>query len=129
MRVVANLGMVSRVLGPTVGLEDAFRAMLRDIVREVVRDELASLKNAGADIVEDPRYVCAREAAEIASVNEETIRVWVRQGFLQAHWAGRKLRIERGDLDEFMRRGLPTRAEDFDADELARKLLAGETEQ
>jgi excisionase family DNA binding protein len=113
-----------------MGLEEALRTMLRDIVREVVRDELADLKNQSTDTTtEGLRYVTAREAAEIATVNEETIRVWARQGLLQAHWAGRKLRIERGDLEEFMRRGLPTRSEDLDADEIARRLLGGEAEQ
>jgi excisionase family DNA binding protein len=38
------------------------------------------------------------EAARVASVAPDTIRVWIRQGRLSSHWAGRERRVLRSEF-------------------------------
>lgn len=98
---------------------DSFERDIRRIVREVVRDELASLqgmqRRAHVEGMEQARVLSSREAAEVAGVAVSTIRGWVRQGLVPARRAGNRLRIDRADLDEYLARSievLPVEAED-----------------
>jgi excisionase family DNA binding protein len=111
-----------------VGLRD----LIRDVVREVVREELAAALNrtppsneASARAPTDRlQYLNTKQAAEASGVAEKTVRAWVRTGKLQGHWAGRLLRIERGELDRFMRVGLASTGEGPGVDKLAASILA-----
>ena len=106
-------------------IDAALRALLRDVVRDVVREELAGLTAPAVAPPPPglPLYLTAEQAAEIAGVAEKTVRGWVRAGKLRGHWAGRLLRIERTDLEHFMRTGVTTPGESGDVDGLAARIL------
>lgn len=96
-------------------IEAALRRLVRDSVREVLREELTAVLVREPLIPSPPpkvehtsQYMDARAAGEVLGVTEKTIRSWVREGKLHGHWAGRLLRIERSELHQFMRTGLPS---------------------
>lgn len=65
-------------------------------VREEVERQLAEARA--------PReYLTTTESAALANVSQATVRRWVREGRLEAHGAGRELRILRIELDGLMR--------------------------
>lgn len=59
------------------------------------------------------KYLTLKEAAEFASVHPNTIRNWIRSGFLKACRPGRDLRIKRIDLENFFVSASP-HAEDYE---------------
>lgn len=75
-------------------------AGLRSLIAEVVREELAKILPQPAD-----EYLSPAGAADVARVKPATIRRWIRSGQLQAHHAGRAVRIRRADLELFLRSG------------------------
>lgn len=81
-----------------LGLE----AALRPVIAEIVRDELAK---AVAEISRPDEYLSPSAAATVASVAPGTIRRWIRDGKIDAHHAGRSVRVRRKDLLAFMRGG------------------------
>ncbi len=96
-------------------LEAALRRLVRDSVREVVREELSavlghdlSTPRPEPQVERAPQFMDAKAAGEVLGVTDKTIREWVRAGRLPGHWAGRLLRIERSELDQFMKTGLPS---------------------
>ena len=93
---------------PTV-VDDSFRQLVRDTVRQVLREELAPLsrRNAGALQGPDDGYLSVAKAARLADVAPGTIRAWIRAGRLTAQRAGRVLRVSRSELTRFMA-GTPT---------------------
>lgn len=85
-------------------IEDAIDARVRVAVREemrgVMREVLAELKPiASGD------YLSVVEAARIAGVHPETIRLWIRAGRLPRHKSGREWRVMRAELDAFLKAG------------------------
>lgn len=72
---------------------------LRELVRGVVREELARLRPSPEE------YLSPAVAARIARVAASTIRRWIRQGRITGHKAGRAVRIRRADLESFLRSG------------------------
>jgi excisionase family DNA binding protein len=109
---------------PAMNLDVVFRGILREVVREVLREELsvALARLAPPPEQEPARYLPAKSAAEVSGVAEKTIRAWVRQGRLRGHWAGRLLRIERGELDRFLATSGAQKKE-LDVDAIARNIL------
>jgi excisionase family DNA binding protein len=77
-------------------LETHLRALLADVAREVVREELAKLSHH-----ED--YLSPARAASVAEVAPGTIRRWIREGRIAAHHAGRGVRVSRSELERFLR--------------------------
>jgi len=57
--------------------------IIRDEVRAAIRQELGKKPAAAGE------FVSAAEAAQIASVASQTIRVWTKTGKLRGHDAGR----------------------------------------
>ncbi len=83
---------------------DCLEDILRNLMRDVVREELSSfakqatpLRNATDDV-----YLSVTKAARVADVAPGTIRAWIRQGRLASKRAGRVLRIGRSELERFM---------------------------
>lgn len=83
---------------------DDLHTALRDLVRDVVREELA-LRTT--DVT--PEYLSIDAAAQIASVAEGTIRRWIREERVAGYRAGRVLRVKRTDLDALLRVGVRAR--------------------
>lgn len=77
-----------------------FAESLRDLVRDVVREELARAlteRDAPAE------YLTVAQAATVARVARGTIRRWVREGRIAEYRAGRVVRVRRDELDRLMR--------------------------
>lgn len=68
---------------------------LRELIAEVVRDELAKRQSASD-------YLSVAEAAELARVSPYTIRRWVRHGALTRHTAGARLLVRRDELERHL---------------------------
>jgi|GEM_PF-2416627 len=79
--------------------ETELRGIIRDEVRSAIRQELGRKPAATGDLVK------VAEAAQIASVTTQTIRVWLRAGRLKEYRAGRVLRVRRSELEEFLATG------------------------
>jgi excisionase family DNA binding protein len=81
--------------------QNAFRALLLDVLREVIRDEL------GARPSSCDEYLSVARAAEVADVTAATIRTWMSEGRLARFRAGRELRVRRADLERLLRGEAP----------------------
>lgn len=77
-----------------------FSQIIREQIREIVREELAKITAPAST----PNMITVAAAAERASVNERTIRRWIRAGRLTAYKAGRVLRIDPDELEALLRR-------------------------
>jgi excisionase family DNA binding protein len=75
---------------------DAFRALLIDVLRAVIREEL------GARRSRPDEYLSVARAASVAEVTPGTIRSWIREGRLGRFRAGRELRVRRTDLERLL---------------------------
>ena len=82
--------------------------VLRELLREVVRDELKPLVESLEGIA-TPRplpssapYLSTEEAAALVGVRVETIRRWISSGQLPGHRAGRLTRVRRDQLEDFL---------------------------
>lgn len=71
---------------------------LEQIIRSIVRDELAKAKPAN-DATE---YLSVAEAAQLARVSSGTVRRWVRTGELTRHEAGARVLVRRDELERFL---------------------------
>jgi len=94
--------------------ESALRDIIRDEVRTAIRQELGKKPVTAGD------YVSVAEAANIASVQSQTIRAWIRSGKLTEYKAGRVLRVRRSELEAFLSAGpSPTTAPGLSPEDLA----------
>ncbi len=73
---------------------------LEDIIRRIVREELAAAAN---DQQPASEYLSTTEAAALARVTPGTIRRWIREGELTRHAAGAHVRVKRDELEAFLR--------------------------
>ena len=72
---------------------------LEELVRKIVRDELAKAKPANdAPSV----YLSIAEAATHARVTPGTVRRWVRHGELTRHEAGARVLVRRDELERLL---------------------------
>jgi len=71
---------------------------LEQIIREIVRDEIAAARPAN----DDSDYLSIREAAAFARVSTGTVRRWVRTGELTRHEAGSRVLVKRDELVAFL---------------------------
>lgn len=76
-----------------MSLNIAFRAMLLDVVREVVREELGARP---ADL--ERELLTYEQAAALASCSASTIKRWVRDGALAASGKGKLRRVRAADV-------------------------------
>lgn len=84
---------------------EAFLGAIRQAVREEVQAliNLASLSHA----YNQPRrvtktHVSVKQAARMTSLAPSTIRLYIRQGKLKGHKAGRRMLIAKDDLEAFL---------------------------
>jgi excisionase family DNA binding protein len=87
-----------------MSLEDSFRAVVREEVQRIVREELrtalAEIRLPGSGDAD--QYLSTERAAALAGVHPDTIRSWVKAGQLPEHRAGRELRIRGDELRRFL---------------------------
>jgi excisionase family DNA binding protein len=90
-------------------IDGPLRQLVRETVREVLREELAPLAHRNSTLVSgaDESYLSVAKAARVADVAPGTIRAWIRAGRLTVKRAGRVLRVSRRELAQFMA-GTPT---------------------
>lgn len=88
----------------TPTLEQAVRAIVRDVVREEVRAALdeAAMRNGKHAGASPQGYLSIAKAAELADLAPGTLRRWIRTGRLPVRRAGRVYRIGRADLEDFL---------------------------
>jgi excisionase family DNA binding protein len=110
-------------------IDGLLRQILREIVRGVMREELpealaALMATAAPEPAPESRYLTPQEAAARCGVSEKTIRTWVQRGKLPASRAGRLLRIDRRDLEDYLTSGNGAPSSNrLDADALASNIL------
>jgi excisionase family DNA binding protein len=98
-------------------------------VARVIREEVpAAVRRAMAD---NPRasgngeYLTPEKAADVADVHIDTVRLWLKDGKLPTHWAGKRKRVLRSDLEQLMAAGpLGQDDEGPSSDEIAARALA-----
>jgi excisionase family DNA binding protein len=82
-------------------LGDALLGAIRQVFREEVQTLLK--KAHGPWTKETPRsYLSVKEAADMASLASSTVRLYIRQGKLKALKVGRRVVIEKAELERFM---------------------------
>lgn len=96
--------------------EAAFRALLLEVMREVIREELGPRRSISDE------YLSVGRAAAVAEVTPGTIRLWMNEGKLGRHRAGRELRVKRADLERLLRGEAPST--DPSPEERAHAILA-----
>lgn len=119
--------MTKKRTGRALGIETA----LRELVRDVVRDELRYLREDMLDAIrghngpppkEDSNpeeLLTVEQVAQLLKAIPDTVRTWIQSGALRASRPGdgtrpgRKYRVRRGDLDAFIAasEGAPARPE------------------
>jgi excisionase family DNA binding protein len=86
-------------LGPT--LETALESLLRRIVRQEIQTALAGRVVKTVDAPGKP-YLTVRQAAEASGLGASTIRLYIRKRQLGAQHVGRRVLINRADLEKFL---------------------------
>jgi helix-turn-helix protein len=76
------------------GLDDGFRELLRPLVEEVVRSELA-----GGEPAEQKRWLTLSEAAGRLGCTPDAVRMRVRRGRLEHCYQGRRLYVSADSID------------------------------
>lgn len=99
-------------------LRASIAAALAPLV-DVLVDRLASQQPAPP-----AEYLTTSAAATVASVNEGTIRRWVRDGKIRGYRAGRVLRVRRDELDQMLATGRRSSANDESPEEMAVRAIA-----
>jgi excisionase family DNA binding protein len=83
-------------------LEHALRDIVRDVVREELRAVLGERDARGGG--GEKGYLSIARAAEFADVAPGTLRRWIRTGRLPVRRAGRVYRVARTELEAFLER-------------------------
>jgi excisionase family DNA binding protein len=84
-------------------IDAALRHALKDVVREVFREELQRMESVSAPAADTSGgYLTAQQAAQYAQVERDTIYEWVSKGKLRARRAGNRLRIMQNDVERFL---------------------------
>jgi excisionase family DNA binding protein len=102
---------------------------LLQAMRELIRAELAPAHEPQAPARQSeseppPKFLTPQEAAEHCGVSEKTVRTWVQRGKLPASRAGRLLRIDRRDIEDYLTSGNGAPSSNrLDADALASNIL------
>lgn len=95
---------------------DALRTLIKDAVREVIREERASAPD---------EFMTTREAASFVRVSLATIRDWVDAGHLTRYSlsTGGKLRVRKAELVAYLEKS-KDRAREETPEEAARRMYA-----
>ncbi|MFT3836402.1 MAG: helix-turn-helix domain-containing protein [Myxococcaceae bacterium] len=84
-------------------IDEAFKAMVKDAVREVLREELAELRSSTTPSPADDELLTVDQvAARCGHVKPATVREWIHSGQLQAQRAGHRLLVAPAALQVFL---------------------------
>src|SRR4051794_28140235 len=98
-------------------IEAGLRALLTEVAREVIREELAKMPT-------HEEYLSTANAAAHAQVAAGTIRRWIRERRLIGYRAGRQVRVRREDLDKLLLSGPSVNANQLTPEQLAQRDFA-----
>lgn len=104
----------------------SFEEMVAATVARVVREEVpAAVRRAMAETqpVSVGDYLTPAEAAKVASVHVDTVRLWLKSGRLPKHYANSRMRVRRAELDRFLAAGPPDDGEGPSAQDIATAAL------
>ncbi|MBI3203049.1 MAG: helix-turn-helix domain-containing protein [Myxococcales bacterium] len=82
--------------------EGALRALVREALRDVLREELPRLLPGSTA---RPTYLSPKQAADVAATSVSTIRSWIRGGRLRPYRAGRLVRVRRDEVEALLAGG------------------------
>lgn len=121
---------------PRSGIPATLDSFLRQLLREVVREEIPAIASAvlaafRAEAVSpvtatnpSAPYVTVAKAAVHLGVSEKTVRRWIRDGKLRAVSAGRLIRVERSALESSVSNAGADASSATDVDAVAAQILA-----
>ncbi len=95
----------------SLGLEESVRAVVRDEMRRVLREELpallADLRPPDRNIEKSaaPDFLSIEEVARQCHVAPKTVRSWIEHDQLAARKAGRRYLVARADFTAFLATG------------------------
>jgi excisionase family DNA binding protein len=118
----ARLGARPRLkLRPTRGeergtsdIEATLEAMIESIVERVLDKKLAAVKPTA-------EYLSTAEAAKLAGVVPDTIHNWIARRHLRKYRAGRVVRVNRAELEQFLKHGGQRPCNDLTPEEAAER--------
>src|SRR5690242_6325264 len=97
-------------------LEGLLRELVRDVVREELREAILTIHAesqlraaAPLDLPGGEEFVTVKRAGEIASVDEATVRKWLRSGALRRYVAGSSPRVRLSELHAYLSRAPDTK--------------------
>jgi excisionase family DNA binding protein len=85
--------------------ENALRLLIREEMRNALRESAESSVSATREPAENTDYITVKRAASIASVTESTLREWLRTGRLRRYGHGRVVRVRLSELHHLMEHG------------------------
>jgi excisionase family DNA binding protein len=80
---------------------DSFKQLIREAIREELRETAISPRGEVREAKETP-YLSVKEAAEAARLSPSTIRLYIRKGQLAVNKVGRRVLINRTELERFL---------------------------
>lgn len=83
-------------------LADALATILKPIVKEAVREAMASNANAATQSPTEKSFLTIKQAAATSGLGASTIRLYIRQRQLRAQQVGRRVLVKRSDLEKFL---------------------------
>lgn len=83
-------------------LADALAAIIKPIVKEAVREAMASNAKAATQSPADKSFLTIKQAAQVSGLGASTIRLYIRKRQLRAQRVGRRVLVKRGDLEKFL---------------------------
>ncbi len=81
---------------------EAFRAELRDIVKEAIQAANQNGNENKRPVEAANPYLTVKEAANLSRLGQSTIRLMIRKRELKAHQVGSRIIIRRTDLEKFL---------------------------
>jgi excisionase family DNA binding protein len=107
-----------------VSLEDSVRAVVREEMKRVLREELrAAIEELRATPNAQSEFLSVKEAAKLTRVSEATVREWMTRG-LTRYGQGHVVRICRAELLLFLSRAAGSEEEEAnDVEEQAIAIL------
>ena len=85
-----------------ISLADVLAAFIRPIVREELHAALILNSRGAARPMPDKSFLTVKQTAETSGLGVSTIRLAIRRRQLRAQKVGRRVLIERSDLESFL---------------------------